>query len=87
MTAASREEQAELEMLRDEADRTAADAARTLAELTGRLSPRRVLSPRAIVTRLGRSRSIRLAAVVIPVTAALAAAAVATAVAVRRRRA
>jgi hypothetical protein len=37
-TAAAAEEQAELTMLRGQADETAADAARTLAELAGRLA-------------------------------------------------
>jgi hypothetical protein len=37
-TAAVKEEEAQLNDLRDQADRTAAEAARTLAELTGRLA-------------------------------------------------
>jgi hypothetical protein len=37
-TAAEREEEAELKYLRDQADRSAVEVARTLAELTGRLA-------------------------------------------------
>lgn len=58
MTAATREERAELEALRDDADRAAADAARTLSELAGRLSPR------TAVTR-SRARTLKIAAVVV----------------------
>lgn len=80
------EEQAELKALRAQADQAAADAADTFAELTGRLSPRNVLSPRHLASRLGGIRAVRIAAVVVPLTAALAVAVVTTVV-VRRRRA
>lgn len=60
MTAATREERAELEALREEADRAAADAARTLAELAGRLSPRAAVA---------RSKTLKIAAVVLLVAA------------------
>lgn len=98
----AREEQAEVETLRDEADRAAEEAARTIAELTGRLSPRNLterLSPRNLTqrlvprhvaarlspARLSGNRTLKLAATVLPVAAALAAAAVAVAAAARRR--
>lgn len=95
-TAASREERAEIDLLRQEADRTAEAAARTIAELTDRLSPRNLTQqlsprnlaqrlPRTIAARFGGQRTVRLAATVLPVAAALAVAAVA-AVAVARRR-
>jgi gamma-glutamylcysteine synthetase len=49
-TAAAVEEQAELTMLRGQADETAADAARTLAELAGRLAD--TARPGAMARRL-----------------------------------
>lgn len=49
-TAASVEEQAELQELRDRADRTTAEAARTIAELTGRLAQAR--QPGVLARRL-----------------------------------
>ena len=48
-TAADREEDAELNDLRDQAERAAAEAARTLAELTSRLSAGH---PKAVARRL-----------------------------------
>jgi hypothetical protein len=89
-TAADREERAELEVLRDEADRIAEEAARTVAELTERLSPRNVAGrlsrnitarterlSRDVTARLGGKRAVWLAATILPVAVALAAAAVA----------
>jgi hypothetical protein len=49
-TAAELEEQAELKMLRDQADQTTAEAARTLAELATRLSD--AAHPGAMARRL-----------------------------------
>lgn len=84
--AAVKEEQAELEALRAQADQAAVGAADTFAELTARLSPRNIVAPRQFANRLGGIRAVRIAAVVVPLTAALAAAVVTTVV-VRRRRA
>lgn len=72
------EERAELQALRDQADRAASGAADTLAELTERLSPRNLVSPRRLATRLIRqlpadNRALRLAAVALPMAAVLAA--------------
>ena len=78
-TAAAREERAELDMLRDEADQAAAEAARTLAELTARFTPR------SVAARLGGKRFVRLATVVLPAAVALAAAVVVAAAVARRR--
>ena len=51
------EEEAELRELRDRADRTTAEAARTLAELTARLAAAR--EPGAVARRLaGRTRDV-----------------------------
>lgn len=82
----AREERAELEWLRDQADASAADAARTIAELTERLSPRNLLSPRRIAARLAGPRTRAVAAVALPVAAALAAVAVAAAAALAAAR-
>lgn len=93
------EEHAELETLRDEADRAAAEAARTIAELTGRLSPRNIVASRRIALAAAGNRVLkratagfpRLAALgrppALPVAVALAvaAAAILTLVAVKKR--
>jgi hypothetical protein len=61
--AAALEEQAELRILRDEADRSAAEAARTLAELTGRLAvvghPGKVARRMAAGARVTALRALR----------------------------
>ena len=56
-SAAALEEEAELRELRDRADRTTAEAARTLAELTARLAAAR--DPGAVARRLtARTRDV-----------------------------
>lgn len=81
-----REERAELESLREQADASAADAARTIAELGERLSPRNIVSPRRIAARLNGPRTRAVVSVAIPVAVAVAAVAVAAAVAMAARR-
>ncbi|HET9080279.1 MAG TPA: hypothetical protein VFO01_07155 [Trebonia sp.] len=60
---AAYEEQAELKNLRDEADRSTAEAARTLAELTGRLAaashPKTVARRLAVSARVTVLRAVR----------------------------
>ena len=78
-TAAAREERAEIDLLRHEADRAAAEAARTLAELTARFTPR------SVAARLGGKRAVRLATAVLPAAVVLAATVVVAAALARRR--
>lgn len=54
-SAADREEQAQLNTLRDQADRSAAEAAHTLAELTSRLSAGH---PKAVARRLAEDARV-----------------------------
>ena len=62
MTAAETEERAEVELLRERADRTGREAAQTLAELAARLAAAR--DPRAIARRLAAQASRRVRAAV-----------------------
>lgn len=84
-TAAVKEEEAQLNHLRDQADRTAAEAARTLEELTGRLAAvgrpgeaarrlatdARVTALRAVRRQRGAKRLTLAAIPVLAVAAAL----------------
>lgn len=84
-TAAVKEEEAQLNHLRDQADRTAAEAARTLEELTGRLAAvgrpgeaarrlatdARVTALRAVRRQRGAKRLTLAAVPVLAVAAAL----------------
>lgn len=62
MTAAETEERAEVELLRERADRTGREAAQTLAELAARLAAAR--DPRAMARRLAAQASRRVRAAV-----------------------